>query len=105
MPPAPPPKKTTKTPTQILSFSPSNLPTSGEMNEYCVPVMFHLQTNIYFLNALYIFTCRLKTHPTLNVLELKRKIENRLLVEKYLLLKNCEFEKFERHWENIIERI
>lgn len=26
-------------------------------------------------------------------------------VEKYLLLKNCEFEKFERHLENIIERI
>lgn len=48
---------------------------------------------------------RLKTYPSLNVLELKRKIENRLLVEKYLLLKNCEFEQFERHLENISERI
>lgn len=67
--------------------------------------MYRVQNLLSFIIKHYIFTCRLKKHQTLNVLELNRKIENRHLVEKYLLLKNCEFEKFERHWENIIERI
>lgn len=55
--------------------------------------MYRVQNLLSYIVKQYIFTCRLKTHPTLNVLELKKKIENRLLVEKYLLLKNCEFEK------------
>lgn len=66
--------------------------------------MYRIQNLLGHIVKQYVSICRLKTYPNLNVLVLKSIIKNRLLEEKYLLLKNCEFEKFKRHLKNIIEK-
>lgn len=53
--------------------------------------MYRIQNLLGYIVKQYVSICRLKTYPNLNVLVLKSIIKNRLLEEKYLLLKNCEF--------------
>ena len=49
----------------------------------------------------YIFSCKYKKHPILSTNVLKVVIEQRILVEKFLLLKQCKFSEFNDNWQHI----
>lgn len=51
----------------------------------------------------YIFVSRYKEVPKLNFGALENIMKNRISVEKYILLKNCRFSEFERHWQKICD--
>lgn len=53
----------------------------------------------------YIFSCKYKNNPIPNIHALKKVITERILTEKYLLLKKCKYKEYESHWQNICEKL
>ena len=53
----------------------------------------------------YIFSCKYKSHPFLSIHVVRNIIVERLLSEKYLLLKNCKHSEYENYWQYFCEKL
>lgn len=49
----------------------------------------------------YIYACKFSFSKQLNVEALKHTINNRLYVEKYILLKNCKYQEYINYWQHV----
>ena len=53
----------------------------------------------------YNFSCKYKSHPFLSIHVVRNIIVERLLSEKYLLLKNCKYSEYENYWQYFCEKL
>jgi hypothetical protein len=53
----------------------------------------------------YIYISKFSKVNKLSIEKVKRRITDRIIVEKVLLLKNGRYNEFERHWQNIYDKL
>lgn len=61
--------------------------------------MYRLQNLLILTVKQFIFASKYKNVPKLSMLMLKRTVTDRLHIEKLMLLKNCKFAEYEKHWQ------
>ena len=50
-------------------------------------------------------TCKYQNSPTVHIAAIKKLVTDRIMIEKYLLLRNCRYDEYESHWQNICENL
>lgn len=71
--------------------------------KYKERILYKVHNLLILITKQYIFASRYKEVPKLNFNALENIITNRISLEKYILLKNCRFSEFERHWQKICD--
>lgn len=64
--------------------------------------MYTVHNYLILITKEYIFASIFKEVPKLNFRALENIIKNRISVETYILIKNCRFPEFKRHWQRIM---
>ena len=67
--------------------------------------MYRFQNLILLVVKQYIFSCRYQNNPRVHIAAIKKSITDRIMIEKYLLLRNCRYDEYESHWQSICEKL